>query len=427
MENSKREPLVMTVANRKGGVGKTTNTSNLAYAFSQLGYKVLLIDADPQGSLTQTLGVDRSIGSSPELTINNFAQVSRDLRDKDGHIYPVDDLFGVPTDEEEAPTEYYGLHDLLWSAFYGKPISEEDVKNCIMSPSYKVEKTKKELQNVSAEGSVTLDDLDQLMYNYYHFGFDLIPSSEELTDDELLFTLDTDESRRSIKGLIMTKVISTIKKYCDYDMIMIDTGPSLGILTVNAMAAATDGIIVSVSADEQSLWSLQKFAANIRQIKQMIPGHEGVLGVILSPYDARSQMTPIISEKIRNVLHMYLFDARIPRSNAAAKAVASGVLFAMIHDEAYDAYHELAIEVLQRREQNHAWEVKRNHMAADEIAKLKHDNPAYLSIKDQKILQEVREMYSEGKLWDMPLSDYSNYDLELDSDDIKAKKEDNEE
>lgn len=402
-----KKPLIFTVANRKGGVGKTTNTVNLAYLYSQMGLKTLLIDADAQGSLTQTLGIDRSIGSSPELTINNITKVSKELREHQDEPYQIDDLFGNAPDSEMSPSSYVGLHDLLTKAFYGQPLSETDVKNAIVSPSYKLEKSKAELkkEETDSNSDVSINDLDAMMYNRYYFGFDLIPSSEELTDDELMFTLDSDESRKQIKGIIMTRVCQAISRYCDYDIILIDTGPSLGILTVNAMAAAVDGIIVSVSIDEQSLWSLQKFKFNIRQIKQMIPGHEGVLGVILAPYDSRSQLTPIISEKIKRVLNMYLFETKIPRSNSAAKAVASGVLFSMIHSDANHAYESLAKEILERHEENHKWEQERNKLALEEVNKLKQD-VTYMRMRDDELLDIVREKYSNGELWSMPTSDY---------------------
>lgn len=401
-----KKPLVFTMANRKGGVGKTTNTVNLAFAYSQLGYNVLVIDADPQGSLTQTLGIDRSIGSSPELTINNITQVSKQLRERVNSPYKVDDLFGNPDARETTSSQYYGLHDLMSKAFYGEPISKKDVDDAIMEPSYKIEKSKREIQKMQSDGQISVDDLEKVMYNYYKFGFDLMPSAEELTDDELLFTLDADPSRRNTKGLIMTRVVQAIANYRDYDLILIDTGPSLGILTVNAMAAATDGMIVSVSVDEQSLWSLQKFKFNIRQIKQMIPGHEGVLGVILAPYESRSQLTPIIADKIKNVLHMYLFETKIPKSTSAAKAVASGVLFSMINDAAYDAYISLAKEILARNQINHDWEQERNDKINQEIQTLKDNDRAYLSMKNSDILQVIRNKYTDGDLWDMPDSDY---------------------
>ena len=241
-------------------------------------------------------------------------------------------------------------------------------------------------------------------FNYYLVGFDLLPSSEELTDDELLFTLDQDESRGQMKGIFMSTVIQAICTYRDYDIILIDTGPSLDILTINSLAAAVDGVIISVSIDEQSLWSLYKFKANLRQIMHIIPGHEGVLGVILSPYDTRSQLLPMISSKIKEVLHMYLFETKIPRSNNAAKAVVSGVLFSMIYKPAYEAYLGLAQELLNRNLLNHEWVECRNSMMLKEMEKLRN-NPEYADAPDEALIELVRERYSQGLLWDMPDSD----------------------
>lgn len=404
-----KKPLVFTLANRKGGVAKTTNTVNLGYAYSQLGKKVLLIDADPQGSLTQLLGIDRNIGNSPELSISNLSKVAKQLRLQEEQPYEVDDLFGLPSEGELEQYDITGLHSLVVKAFYNEPISKADITNAIITPTYKIEIPKKELSAEIKEGKISPEQLGKVMYRKFKFGFDLIPSSEELTDDELVISLDNDKNRQYTKGIAMYKIIRQISKYCDYDIILIDTGPSLGILTINAIAAATDGVVISASVDEQSLWSLQKFKFNIRQVKQLIPGHEGILGVILGPVDVRSQIYPIISYKITRVLNLFMFSSRISRSANAAKATASGLLLSQLDEKAYNAYIKLASEILERYEQNHRWETERDEMVKAEAEKLKTENP---DLSDEEIMEQIVERYSRGELWQMPRNDrYHNTEV----------------
>lgn len=396
-----KKPIVLAMANRKGGVGKTTNTVNLAYAFSQLGYKVLVIDDDPQGSLTQILGINRSnVTNDPKLSIQNLGKVAKELREAQNKPYPLDDLFGNPPEEElESPSDP-GLHDLVYKAFYGNPISKKDIEDAIVSPTYAIEET----ISKSTKNKISLEELTKKRVKRYRFGFDLVPSSEELTDDELVISLDTETARQNKKGLIIAQIVQAISYYKDYDIILIDTGPSLGVLTVNALAAAQDGIIISAAVDEQSLWSLRKFKSNIRQIKQTIPHHEAILGVILGPVDAKSQMYPIIAHQVTSVLNLYLFRNQIPRSASAAKATASGLLFSHLEEKAYDAYLALADEILQRQSDNHAWEVERDIMINNRIKELKEADRAYLGKKQNELIQVVRNEYSNGELWGMPMS-----------------------
>ena len=396
-----KKPIVLTMANRKGGVGKTTNTVNLAYVLSQIGYSVLVIDDDPQGSLTQILGVNRnSVTNDPKLSIQNLAKISKELRENQGKPYPLDDLFGnAPEEETEVPPNT-GLHELVYKTFYDTPISKKDIDDAIISPTYAIEET----INRSTK-KIQLEELMQKRVKKYRFGFDLIPSSEELTDDELMISLDNNPNRTKRKGLILLQIVQAIGYYKNYDIILIDTGPSLGIMTINALAAAQDGIIISAAVDEQSLWSLRKFKFNIRQIKRTIPHHEGILGVILGPVDPKSQMHSIISHQITSVLNLYLFKNQIPRSASAAKATASGLLFSHLEEKAYDAYERLADEIIQRQAQNHRWEVERDKKVQARIEKLKEEDTAYLEKTNSALIQVVRNEYSNGELWPMPMTE----------------------
>lgn len=393
------KPYVFTIGNRKGGNLKSTNSVNLAYLFSQEGKKVLLIDCDPQGSTSQILGIDRNIGNIPEVSINSIGQVSKKLKNRDTLEYQLDDLFGNPTEDEVDESKFKGLHDLLNKAYYDIPITKKDVDAAIVTPTYRTE-----YQTEVSDNETDIKKLKQRKTEIktFKFGFDLLPSSEELTDDELVISLDTDQAKINKKGVILIKVINSIKYFREYDIIILDTGPSLGILTVNALAAASDGILISASVDEQSLWSLKKFKLNVRQIKSYIPNHRGLLGVILAPCDYRSQLYPIIAYKIQSILHLYLFKAKIPRSTNANKATTAGLLFSQIDSRAYEAYQDLAREILKRREENESWELQREEKVKNEIEKLKED-PEYRNMTERELLQIIRNRFDEGQLWKAPI------------------------
>jgi hypothetical protein len=150
----------------------------------------------------------------------------------------------------------------------------------------------------------------------------------------------------------------------------------------------------------------------------MIPGHEGILGVILGPVDNRSQIYPIISYKITRVLNLFMFKSKIMRSANAAKATASGLLLGQLDEKAYNAYQKLAQEILERYEQNHQWEQERNKLAEKALADLKKD-PANKGMSDEQLRELLIEEYSAGHLWKMPRN--TQYRSEESSDDTNEE------
>lgn len=151
------EAKVIAIANQKGGVAKSTTTVNLGVGLTRLGKKVLVIDADPQGSLTVSLGIKNP-------------------------------------DELE-----YSLSTLMQCIIEDEPFGKENV------------------------------------LFYHEEGIDLIPSNIELSGVEIsLFNVMSRE-------LVLNNCIEHFKN--DYDYILIDCMPSLGLMTINALAAA-DSIII---------------------------------------------------------------------------------------------------------------------------------------------------------------------------------------
>ena len=397
-----KKPAVISIMNRKGGSSKSTLSMNLAYMYGQNGYKVLLIDADPQASATQNLGIDRNIGNSPEIGINSLSRVAKTLREKASDDYEIDDLFGLPSHEEEEKSKYTGLHDLIYNSFFGIEITQTDIANAVVQPVYKVEMRPKEIKEYLKDRPADISDLSKKYYRTYKFGIDLLPSSEEVADDELDISLDQDERRAKMKGLHLANIIRAIKYYYDYDIILIDCPPSLGIMSINAMAAS-DGIVVAVMPDEQSLWSLQKLKKNVRQIKQKIPGHLGILGVAVNNAPRSSQIMPVISYKITSVLGLYQFKTVIHHSANAQKATAGGLLFSQIDGNANAEFEQLGKEILERHAVSTAWESYRRQQT-DELLKKYKDDLEYRDMTDSEILDEIRKEYTRGDLWDKPKS-----------------------
>lgn len=388
--------ITFALAGRKGGISKTSNTLGIGYALSRLGYKCLLVDCDPQSSLSQTVGVNPNATMDiPSLAIGKLAKRSKKARKDISNDYWIDDLNGAPTDEEQLESDVHGLHDLLAKAYNRDIISEEDINSAITTPVFTVSENNKN---------------GEIIQKTYKYGFDIIASSDDLTDDELVFSLDQDPHKKAIKGLLLTIVLNEVRRYHpEYDFIICDTGPSLGIFTVNAIAAAKDGVIVSSNVDDQALWSLQRFKFNVRQIKHVFKDHLGILGVVIGNCDERSQMFPIIADKIQNTLHLYRFKTTITRSANAQKATAAQLLLPQIDERALQEYTDLSLEIinsyLSSKKHNQEW----NKKLEKEIKKRRKENPeSLIGMNDDEINEylksNIEQDYTDGNLWKFPMA-----------------------
>ena len=258
---------VMAVVNQKGGTGKTTTCENLGGGLAMEGKKVLLVDTDPQASLTICLG------------------------------HPVPDQL--------SPT----LSDMM-----GKILSEQPI----------------------APGEGIL---------HHPEGVDLIPANIELSGLEV--SLVNAMSRETI----LKQYLDTVKQ--NYDFILLDCMPSLGMLTVNALAAA-DNVLIPVQAAYLPAKGLEQLLQTINKVRRQINPKLRIEGILLTMVDSRTNYSKDISNLIREnyggKLKVYKTD--IPRSVRAEEISAEGTSI-FKHDpkgKVADAYRVLTKEVLSNAE-----------------------------------------------------------------------------
>ena len=262
-----KKGTVTAVVNQKGGTGKTTTCENLGIGLAMEGKKVLLVDTDPQASLTISLG------------------------------YPMPDRI--------SPT----LSDLMKKIVSDQPIE-------------------------SGEGIL-----------HHPEGVDLVPANIELAGMEV--SLVNVMSRESV----LKQYLDSVKK--EYDFILLDCMPSLGMLTINALAAA-DNVIIPVQAQYLPAKGLEQLLQTVNKVKRQINPKLRIEGILLTMVDGRTNYAKDISALIRENYggKLKVYQTDIPRSVRAEEISAEGKSI-FRHDpkgKVAEAYRVLTKEVLQNAE-----------------------------------------------------------------------------
>jgi chromosome partitioning protein len=181
--------------------------------------------------------------------------------------------------------------------------------------------------------------LSQILHNP-RFKMSLLPSSPELAGAEVeLINLDGRESR-------LRTVLEPIKTR--YDYILVDCPPSLGLLTLNGLAAATEGVLIPVQCEYLALEGLGQLTQTINRVKQSIFQDLTIRGVILTMYDGRTNLAADVVHEVQRYFGKKVFNAVIPRSIRLAEAPSYGMPISVFAPDSSGAraYAALAKELL---------------------------------------------------------------------------------
>jgi len=170
----------------------------------------------------------------------------------------------------------------------------------------------------------------------------LLPSSPALAGAEVELV---NESHRETK---LRNVITQIQDR--YDYILIDCPPSLGLLTLNGLLAAKDGLIIPVQCEYLALEGLGQLTQTINRIHASLYSDLHIRGVVLTMFDSRTRLSSDVVAEVKRVFEKKVFDAIIPRSIRLAEAPSYGlpIPYYAPDSHAAESYQHLADEVLQQ-------------------------------------------------------------------------------
>ena len=251
---------IVAVFNQKGGVGKTTTNINLTTALSMEGYRILVIDIDPQGNTSSGFGIEKSN---------------------------------------------------LERSVYNGIIHGDDLKQIILTTSYE--------------------------------NLHILPSHQDLAGAEIeLINLPQRELR-------LKSCIENVKVY--YDYIFIDCPPSLGLLTINALAMA-NSVLIPIQCEFYALEGVSQLMNTISLVKQGLNSELEIEGVLMTMFDSRTNLSNQVVDEVVDYFKDKVYETMIPRNIRLAEAPSYGqTIFEYANSsKGAKAYRALAKEFIQRQE-----------------------------------------------------------------------------
>ncbi len=198
------------------------------------------------------------------------------------------------------------------------------------------------IQNGTYQALLDPVQVDDAILHNPRLQLSLLPSSPNLTGAEIELISELSREQR------LQKALSPIQNR--YDYILIDCPPSLGLLTLNGMVAAKDGLIIPVQCEYLALEGISQLILTIERVQKAIFPELKVRGVLLTMYDSRTNLSKDVVEEIQKHFPKQTFKAIVPRSIRLAEAPSYGlpVVAYQPGSPGAKAYDELAQEIMKK-------------------------------------------------------------------------------